>query len=134
MITLRYQHLFHKNFVLCCQALKKTRFRDYKSPRNALKILQEIDENVGTSRDLYQKTFDPYFAKDADGNRIEEKSEISQFKIVEGKEEEYKKAFVDFLNTEFTINCEKVNPDMILEAKFSPMMVGILADIFDDEF
>jgi len=132
-ITLRYSHLFHKQFVMCLEALKKTRFRDYRSPRNALKILKEVDKYIMQSREEYAQKLEPFFAKDENGEFINKPTDISQYQLIEGKENEYRQALADFLNTEFVIDCDKVNPDMIMEARLTPTMVAILADIFDDK-
>lgn len=138
MIKLRYQHLFHEKFIMALSALKMTRFRDFRAPRNVIKICKAIDSEITVARKLYDKEFDDLFAKLDNGERIVAQGDarnIAPFKIVEGKEDEYKKKFTEFLNTEFEIECDKVNGDMILEAKYTPTMLAILEDIFmsDDE-
>jgi len=131
MITLRYQHLFNDGFILACHALKNTRFRDFKAPRNALLILQGVEKETTTAKELYKQQFEPFLEMGENGQPIAHKSDFAPFKIKEGKEEEYKTKFIEFLKTEFQIDAEKINGDMILEAKLSPVMVGILADVFE---
>lgn len=143
MVTLTYKHLFNDNFLIACHALEKTRFRDFKSPKNTLKILKAIAAESETAKSVFKTQFDPLFKKDEGGNcipvriekdkngRIINKGEVfSPFEVVEGKEEEYKQKFKEFGDTEFTVDAEKIDGDMILEVTMTPVMVGVLEDLF----
>jgi hypothetical protein len=131
MITLKYKNLLDDRFVLALQALKVTRFRDFKSPRNCLKIIREIESEMEVVRKLYGEEFGKYLEKTEQGHLIPQKGQYSPFKLKEGVEEEYKTKFEEFKEVEFNIETEKINGDMILEARLSPVMIGALEPIFE---
>lgn len=129
MIKLKYEHIFRDNFILACQAMYMTRFRGYQEPRNVVKIKKGLEAEIQIARELYKKEFEPYFELDENGMPIPERNATAPFKLKDETKDEYSKKFSEFLNTEFTIDAEKINTEFILEARLSPLMVENLEDL-----
>lgn len=97
-----------------------------------LRVLKKTQEEFALIEAAQRKLFDKYGEKDEKGNLVLD-SNSNNVKIIKEKAEEFSKDFDELLNSEVTLECDKLKYSMMSGLKISPLQLLEMEDFLDNE-